>query len=106
MTVAFPSKLTDYTASGVPILIWGPPWCSAVRFAQDHPGSAEVIQTTNPREVSAAIARLASDPVLRHRLGQAALDIGNQLFSPRAVTAEFRRQLEAAASGALASSHS
>src|SRR5205823_2611554 len=33
MIVSFPSKLADCTAVGLPILIYGPPYCSAVRWA-------------------------------------------------------------------------
>ena len=28
----FPSKLVDYVNRGRPILIWDPPWCSAIRW--------------------------------------------------------------------------
>ncbi|HET6370204.1 MAG TPA: glycosyltransferase, partial [Nitrospiria bacterium] len=31
MKLSFPSKLADYTATGLPILIWAPPYSSAVR---------------------------------------------------------------------------
>ena len=36
MAVSFPSKLADYTAAAVPILILGPPDCSAARWAETH----------------------------------------------------------------------
>src|SRR5262249_28092158 len=36
----FPSKLTDYTAAGLPILVWGPRYSSAARWALNNPGAA------------------------------------------------------------------
>ncbi len=44
MELSFPSKLTDYTAAGLPLLIRGPAWCSAVRWAKENSGVAEVIE--------------------------------------------------------------
>ena len=43
MRMGFPSKLSDYTAVGLPLLILGPFECSAVPWAHRHPGIAEVV---------------------------------------------------------------
>jgi hypothetical protein len=44
MELAFPSKLADCTAVGLPLLIYGPPYCSAVRWATENAGVAEVVE--------------------------------------------------------------
>ena len=45
MEMAFPSKLADCTATGLPLLIYGPAYCSAVTWARENPGVAEVVET-------------------------------------------------------------
>src|SRR6185369_13184448 len=79
MEMAFPSKLADCTATGVPLLIYGPSYCSAVMWARENPGVAEVVETETP--LGSAIAKLANDPAHRRALGTRALDVGRQYFS-------------------------
>lgn len=99
--LSFPSKLTDYTAAGLPLLIWGPEYCSAVRWARQYEAVAEVI-TSEPSagwycspgtaanfkgEVTEGIDRAVNrleDAHHRKRLGMAAIEIGDRLFSHRA----------------------
>src|SRR5262249_20511019 len=59
--ISFPSKLTDYTNAGLPLLIFGPEYCSAVRWARDNPGVAEIVSTDSSEAVQSALARLAND---------------------------------------------
>jgi hypothetical protein len=80
MTISFPSKITDYTATGVPLLICGPEYCSAVQWAKTSGPVAEVVTTEDTREISAAAQRL-EDNEHRKRLGQAAMQVGDRLFS-------------------------
>lgn len=80
MTIAFPSKLADCTLTGLPLLIYGPEYSSAVRFAKEHRGLGEVVSTTATAELDAALTRLR-DPSYRRELGQSSLVIGNDHFS-------------------------
>jgi glycosyltransferase involved in cell wall biosynthesis len=79
MEMAFPSKLADYTATGVPLLIYGPSYCSAVAWARENPGVAEVVESEP--DLAAAIARLACDADYRVSLGKRALDTGREYFT-------------------------
>jgi len=79
MEMAFPSKLADYTATGVPLLIYGPSYCSAVTWANENPGVAEAIK--NEADLPEAIARLANNPDHRVSLGKRALATGREYFS-------------------------
>lgn len=81
MEMSFPSKLTDYTIAGVPLLIWGPAYCSAIRWAKDNPGVAEVVEESNLETLSSAIERLSKDPKYRQHLAQTALETGSMYFS-------------------------
>jgi Glycosyltransferase Family 4 len=80
MRLSFPSKLTDYTATGLPLLICGPEYCSAVRWAQQHSPIAEVVTSELVEEIDAAVLRLESARH-RERLGRAVMEVGNRLFS-------------------------
>jgi glycosyltransferase involved in cell wall biosynthesis len=93
MQVSFPSKLTDYTAVGLPLLIYGPEYCSAVRWARDNAGVAEVVAAEGGEELADAVARLSRDPGRRIRLAHAALDAGERYFSHGAAKAVLKAAL-------------
>jgi glycosyltransferase involved in cell wall biosynthesis len=91
MELAFPSKLADYTATGVPLLIYGPSHCSAVAWARENPGVAEVVEAECG--LSVAIAKLANDPDHRVLLGKRALDAGREYFSHARCKQRFHESL-------------
>ena len=91
MELAFPSKLADYTATGLPLLIYGPGYCSAVAWARENEGVAEVVESE--AGLSDAVTRLANDPAHRMTLGQRALDVGRKYFSYEQVQQTFSNAL-------------
>ncbi|MFT3781732.1 MAG: glycosyltransferase [Nibricoccus sp.] len=80
MEICFPSKMTEYTAAGLPVLIHGPAYSSAVRWAQAHTDAAEVVLEQNQSAVETSLRRLL-DPAFRVRLAQRALELGRDCFS-------------------------
>ena len=54
----FPSKTADYTAVGLPILVWGPPYSSAARWAAENPGATLLFTDPDPAPVERAIRRI------------------------------------------------
>lgn len=94
MRVSFPSKLVDYTAVGLPLLICGPEYASAVQWARRYPGVAEVIGSPDPAAVEHALDQLA-DPAYRTQLAVRAIEVGTQLFSHQAAWATFTAALRA-----------
>jgi hypothetical protein len=78
--ISFPSKLADYTEMGLPLLIRGPEYCSAVQWARKNPGVAEVVGTEDEGELLEGIKRL-SNPDTRRSLAEEALRIGELYFS-------------------------
>jgi hypothetical protein len=80
MEVSFPSKLAEYTAAGLPLLIYGPAYCSAVRWAQENNDSAEVVSQQGTAGLERAIEKL-SDPVHRDKLAVRAIELGARFFS-------------------------
>jgi glycosyltransferase involved in cell wall biosynthesis len=89
MEIAFPSKLADYTATGLAILVWGPKYSSAVRWAREHEGVAEVVDCYDLEELKSVAGKLVEDPAHRKRIGAAALSLGASLFSHARVTKLF-----------------
>jgi hypothetical protein len=79
MEMAFPSKLADYTATGLPLLIYGPRYCSAVTWARENPGVAAIVESEP--DLCRAIALLANNPDMRLKLGKLALATGRQYFT-------------------------
>lgn len=91
MEMAFPSKLADCTATGLPLLIYGPGYCSAVVWARENQGVAEIVETEV--HLGEAITRLANDPAHRVSLGRRALDVGREYFTHDRVQEVFNRAL-------------
>ena len=91
MEMAFPSKLADYTATGVPLLIYGPSYCSAVAWARENPGVAEVVEAEP--DLADAITRLANNPDHRLSLGKRGLDTGREYFTHARVQQLFYQSL-------------
>lgn len=89
MEVSFPSKLTDYTAVGLPMLIWGPAYCSAVRWADENPGVAEVVREKSCEALTKAVIKLSGDVQYRSRLGAHAKVKGEEYFSHTAAAQQF-----------------
>lgn len=80
MEISFPSKLADSTAVGIPLIIDGPEYCSAVRWARENPGVAEVITDQTADALAGALKRL-QEPAHRFRLATAAIHRGARYFS-------------------------
>ena len=93
MEMAFPSKLADCTATGLPLLIYGPSYCSAVAWARDNESVAEVVEAE--ADLGDAIKRLANDPARRVSLGRRALEVGCEYFTHDRVQEVFNRALSA-----------
>jgi hypothetical protein len=93
--LSFPSKLTDYTAVGLPLLIQGPDYCSAVHWAQKEVALAEVVIREDPAELAPALERLRV-PKHRWMLGANVLRTGHRFFAHKAVEQLFYESLASA----------
>jgi hypothetical protein len=80
MEVSFPSKLADYTAIGVPLIIDGPDYCSAVRWGRENPGVSEIVTDESVNSLRAVVKKLQSSEV-RLRLAREAIRRGNEYFA-------------------------
>lgn len=87
--VAFPSKLADYTATGLPLLIHAPAYASAVRWARAHGDAAEIVDQPGPAPLQGALDRLR-DPSWRGVLANRSVAAGHRCFDAAAAQAVFR----------------
>ena len=97
MEISFPSKLTDYTLTGLPLLIVGPNYCSAVRWTKEDPGVAEVVESLDSGLLQAAVDRLVASAAYRQRLASRALEVGRTYFSYETAQAIFLSALGSSA---------
>jgi hypothetical protein len=81
MRMLFPSKLADYTACGLPIIIWGPVESSAVRWARSHDHAAFVCTDPQGAGITDFLQRIRSDEDLAIRYAAGALAAGEKDFS-------------------------
>jgi hypothetical protein len=88
VSTLFPSKLADYTAVGLPVLVWGPAYSSAARWPADNPGATELVTDPDPAALQPALQRL-TDPVYAARVAAAGVAAGGRDFDPLAVRSRF-----------------
>jgi Glycosyltransferase Family 4 len=79
MEISFPSKLADCTATGLPLIIDGPDYCSAVRWARENPGVSEIVTDGSVDGLRAALQQL-QDRAVRLRLAREAIRRGKEYF--------------------------
>ncbi len=91
--LCFPSKLSDYTVAGLPILVCAPPYATATHWAQSLTDDVELVTQLDEGALAAAAQRLMDDPERRHRLAWSALTVGQRMFSQEAAFATLSQAL-------------
>ena len=79
--------------TGLPLLIWGPPYCSAVRWAQDNLGVAEVVDEQDPNKFAYSVKKLVTEPKYRSHLADNAFTQGNHYFAHHQITQKFYQSI-------------
>lgn len=87
--ISFPSKLADYTIVGLPLLIQGPVFCSAIRWAKENAGIAAIAEDDSTQALQAATTEF-SDPTRRLQLARNAIAVGRKYFSHDVAFNKFR----------------
>lgn len=95
----FPSKLTEYLALGMPVLICGPAYAAGVAWGLRHPKSALTIAGPAREELVEACRRLVASPELRLQLARGASEAGKAEFDPREIRDQFLETLVTARHG-------
>jgi glycosyltransferase involved in cell wall biosynthesis len=81
METMFSSKLAEYTATGLPVVIMAPPHAHMARWARAQ-GCFLVIDRVDPEYVERELCALAGDPTRCRCLGEAAAELVESLFAP------------------------
>jgi glycosyltransferase involved in cell wall biosynthesis len=81
--LCFPSKLTDYTVPALPLLVYAPPYGTAVEWAEQNPNTALVVDRQDLAILRSAAKALISSRDLRSRLGAATAAAGLRHFSAK-----------------------
>jgi glycosyltransferase involved in cell wall biosynthesis len=89
MTIGFPSKLADYTATGLPLLVHGPSWCSAVRWAQRYSGIVAIAESDTVEALRDALCNLFYNRLPLQSLASREGSLGESMFSNQVVTKQF-----------------
>ena len=93
MATGFPSKLTDYTAAGLPLLIWGPESSSAVKWAADEPNVAAVVTKPESELMAEMLRELKENCEWRRELAAKSIEVGNKYFHPNIASETFYSNL-------------
>ena len=88
---SFPSKLADYSACGLPILVHTPAWSSAARWAREFASGALVVDSPDEASLLPALSTLQNDQHTRVRLATEALATGAKFFSAASARQTFVR---------------
>lgn len=89
----FPSKLPEYLALGMPVLISGPSYATGVQWGVDHPDACVVVQWDSPNEWDRTLWRLTKDHDYRCALAQGAVAAANGELAPERIEFLFKSRL-------------
>lgn len=90
----FPSKLADYTAIGLPVLVWGPEYSSAARWVRENPEAAVLVTDPAPEAAWRALERLCSERNYAVQVAAAGLEAGKRYFDLKAARQTLYAALE------------
>jgi len=94
MRTLFPSKLVDYTAAAVPILVVAPPDASIVDHLRTRPNAAQLLTESNPRRVATAVDEIVGDEKRWQSLAKGAAEAGMKDFDYKVGFESFRLALQ------------
>jgi glycosyltransferase involved in cell wall biosynthesis len=87
---SFKTKFLDYLTFRKPILLWGPEYCSASRYADEF-GSAEKCNSPDPEAFLETIRKVQADPERQEQLVANADKMFQDRFHPDKIHAHFVR---------------
>jgi len=88
MTTSFPSKMIEGMQLELATVIWGPEYCSAVRWAR-RGNRALCVTDANPSALRQALEGLAASPLEQERLAKSACEAAAGDFNPERIQAQF-----------------
>lgn len=93
MRTSFTTKFLDYVTFGIPVILWGPDYCTPVQVARRN-GGAVIVNENNPEAIVSVCRRLAEDAPWRKQLSHEATRLHQTLFNPERLQAIFVDEIE------------
>jgi glycosyltransferase involved in cell wall biosynthesis len=88
MTTSFPSKMIDAMQLGLPVVIWGPEYCSAVKWARSGE-RALCVTDPNPSAIRRALEELAAASAEQERLAKSSRETAATDFNHERIQTQF-----------------
>jgi hypothetical protein len=85
----FPTKLSEYCWTGMPMLLSGPALATGIRWGQRHPEAALVTTAPSVAACAPMLLQLRDDPALRERLAAGSARLAQTEFDPHVVRGRF-----------------
>lgn len=85
----FPSKLPEYLALGMPVIIMGPEYATGVKWGLQNPDAALVVTENNRAAWVKAFTQLKESVSRRETLSQRAIIAGDRDFDPVTIRSKF-----------------
>ena len=95
MATSFPSKLIDAMQLGLPVVVWGPQYCSAVKWARSA-DRALCVTDSNPSTLREALEKLAASTDELQRLAKSASNAAAADFNYERIQLQFTDALKRA----------
>jgi glycosyltransferase involved in cell wall biosynthesis len=89
----FPSKLPEYLALGMPVIITGPKYATGIRWALKNSRSCVFAVTDNKQKLHLILKQLKKSAQLRVELAHTALKTSKRAFDPRKTRIQFLQRL-------------
>ncbi|MEQ8384395.1 MAG: glycosyltransferase [Coleofasciculus sp. A1-SPW-01] len=89
---SFPSKLVEYCQFGKPIIVWGPAYSSAVKWAQKYQ-SALVVTSNSAQDVVIAFKDLLAQKSKQENLANKAIEMAKSIFNPKTIQQQFAESI-------------
>lgn len=93
METSFPSKLLEYVQFGKPLIIWGPEYCSAIKWAESGK-RAVCVTNSDPEALKVALRELVDSPEEQYRLATEAKTVAQNDFNPNKIHNNFEDLLK------------
>lgn len=97
MSVCFPSKLVEYTAIGLPIVVWGPEHSAGARWVTEQGGAAAVVTAPELAAFKEKLQALASGQIRAEDLARPLVEAGNRWLTHARALETFRSAVAGAA---------
>lgn len=89
----FPTKLSEYTWLGMPMVMVGPEYATGIIWGLEHPQAALVEASASLENLPARLNQLIGDAALRFNLAGGAAGVAQQDFDPQSIKRRFHEIL-------------